>query len=228
MNCGRSSVMVAAIVLPVSLWLSFPSAGANQASYHSLLVLSLDRDAVIEFTSPQDGVRFDFDSDGQPEQVGWTRRDARVAILAIDRNGDDSITNGDELIGAQSSTAAEDAFGALGQLATTAGTKMISGSLSVADPIFGQILLWTDANHDGVSAPGELERASDLLSDLGLGFHPEDRRDGFGNFFVNSGWAYLRTAPGRNMAASPTDGLARQRRVIEVVPARLHSKGPVR
>jgi hypothetical protein len=94
------------------------------------------------------------------------------------------------------------------------------GSISEDDPLFARLLLWTDANHNGISERAELQGASDHSSDVGLGYGFEYGRDLFGNAFAFEGWAHVRTAPGRNRAESAEEDVHRRRRFYAVCFAR--------
>lgn len=56
-----------------------------------------------------------------------------------------------------------------------------------------------------MSQPSELKPASRFFSDIGVSYLPMTRKDEFGNAFAYRGWAHLRTAPGRNRAATPEE-----------------------
>jgi hypothetical protein len=79
------------------------------------------------------------------------------------------------------------------------------GSVSEDDPLFAQLLLWTDDNHNGVSEQSELQSAGELLSDIGLGYNLTHRKDEHGNLFRYLGWAHVRTEAGRNRARTKED-----------------------
>ena len=65
---------------------------------NSPLIVDTARDG-YRLTSVDNGVRFDLNADGVPEQVAWTRRDSDDAFLALDRNGNGRIDDGSELFG---------------------------------------------------------------------------------------------------------------------------------
>ena len=62
------------------------------------LIVDTARDG-YKLTSVENGVRFDLNADGVPEQVAWTRRDSDDAFLVLDRNGNGRIDDGSELFG---------------------------------------------------------------------------------------------------------------------------------
>ncbi|MEM7701534.1 MAG: calcium-binding protein [Pseudomonadota bacterium] len=98
-------------------------------------------------------VFFDFAADGFAERTGWIG--SGEAFLAIDHNGDGIINDGTELFGNDIT----DGFDVLVQYDTNT-----DGLIDINDAQFGDLLLWTDANLDGVSTSDELQS----LSDAGL------------------------------------------------------------
>ncbi len=161
---------------------------------------------------------FDIDGDGVDERVAWTQPDSDVAFLALDRDGDGRITSGKELFGTHTLPGVKNGFDALAR--TAADTSGIaSGSVSSDDPLFGRLLLWVDANHNGISEPFEMQPVTTRVAEIGLGYTIHDRKDGHGNCFVLRGWASIRTAPGRNKAQSPKESAERRRVIYDVVLA---------
>ncbi len=118
-----------------------------------------------DLTSIRDGVRFDIDADGAPEQVSWTARGSDDAFLALDRNGNGTIDSGRELFGdftllGNGKTAAH-GYIALGELDLEANGGNGNGYVDIGDKGFRTLLLWTDRNHDGHSSPAELRPVTD-------------------------------------------------------------------
>lgn len=167
-------------------------------------------------TSASEGVLFDIDGDGTKEQVAWTQHGAAVAFLAIDRDGDGGITSGKELFGDATIPGESNGFRALIRMTLDSNGGEVRGSVSDDDPIFAQLVLWTDRNHNGVSEPDELLPAKNLLSDIGLGYQLHNRRDGHGNLYRFRGWVHFRTLPGRNRALSPLEDQDRRRQIYDV------------
>ena len=84
---------------------------------------------------------------------------AREGLLALDRDGDGAITSVHELLANNdncNSNACYDGVDALIAMDNNA-----DGVINAADPIYARLLVWTDANQDGVSAPGELRTLAD-------------------------------------------------------------------
>ena len=172
-----------------------------------------------ELTSTSDGVLFDMDANGVPCRTAWTTAGSRVAFLALDQNGDGTISNGDELIGNHRAPHTPNAFMALQALTRRSNGGIARGSISSDDPLFERLLLWTDVNHDGRSQPSELQHASAVISDIGLGYAAMDHWDANGNEFRYRGWIAVRTASGRNAIANPEDNERRVRNIWEVALA---------
>lgn len=162
------------------------------------IIIATGKSADYGLTSAEDGVFFDLDADGMAEKVAWTLPNAEVAFLAMDRDGDGQITSGRELFGNHTLPGAADGFAALILMTKQTNNGIALASVSADDPLYEQLLLWTDRNHNGVSESAELARVSELFSDVGLGYEDHLRRDGHGNQYLYRGWVYIRTAPGRN------------------------------
>lgn len=182
----------------------------------SPIIISTRHGAAYKLTSVADGVLFDLNADGIPEQTAWTAADADIAFLALDQDGDGQITSGRELFGNNTVPGAMNGFDALALMAMEANGGVMRGSVSSIDPLFERLLLWIDRNHDGVSQPSELRPAKEFLSDIGLGYDVSKRRDQFGNRFLFKGWVHLRTRQGRNEAKSQEENDERTRPVWDV------------
>lgn len=185
--------------------------GVGCVPYNSPILVPLTRSQDYHLTSVGDGVMFDFESDGVPERMAWTARNSRLAFLAMDTDGDGKITSGRELVGDRLAPGQQNGWDALTSLAPPEATALHEGH-----EVFQRLLLWEDRNHDGVSQASELQPASNLLSEIGLGYVPYKRRDGHGNKFMFQGWASVRTAPGRNPTASHEDMLQRNIKLYDV------------
>ncbi len=136
------------------------AAAAGLAALASILadplVLDLEGSG-IQLSSAEAGVRFDLTGAG-PGQVAWVKGKGN-ALLALDRDGNGQIDNGGELFGDTFSLAglrAGDGFEALGLLDRAENGGNGDGRVDAADRLYGKLLLWTDANGDGVSQAGEL------------------------------------------------------------------------
>jgi hypothetical protein len=182
----------------------------------SPIVISTERNHKYEFTSVKDGVLFDINADGVVDQVAWTLPDSDVAFLALDRNGDGIINNGNELLGNHTRPDARNGFQALALMAMESNGGIQRGEVSSDDPLYTRLLLWTDNNHNGISERGELRPASEVLAEIGLSYQPRKEYDEFGNLFAYRGWAHLRTEPGRNAAHTAKDDVARTIHIWDV------------
>jgi hypothetical protein len=146
----------------------------------------------LHLTSAADGVLFDIDGDGQLDQVPWTEPGSDDAWLAMDRNGNGIIDNGSELFGnytpafaGQPEPLARNGFEALDFLqGLEYGRSIDDGVLDARDEVFRRLLVWRDANHDGISQPEELQTARRAgLVAIALEANESRRRDANGNLF---------------------------------------------
>jgi hypothetical protein len=180
------------------------------------MVLSLDLRNPYRLTSVEDGVQFDIDADGDVEQVSWTEAGSDVAFLARDRNDDGMITDGRELISDHTIPGERNGFNALLSLASAELNGERRGLLDGRNPLFSRMLLWTDANHNGLSEEAELRAASELISTIGLSYRRHHRRDQHGNESRYGGFVHVRTAPGLNLPTTPGDDGSRNRPLYDV------------
>jgi len=133
-------------------------------------------------------VTFDLDADGVPEKLSWTRRGSRVGFLARDLNHNGVIDDGTELFGWATRLAdgsnAEVGYRALAELDSPALGGNGDGVVDSRDAGFRDLVVWVDANHDGVTQPGELVPlpAAGILA-LNYDYGESRRRDGSGNLF---------------------------------------------
>jgi hypothetical protein len=160
----------------------------------SPIIIDVARDG-YRLTSLQEGVRFDLDADGVPEQVSWTRHDSDDAFLAMDRNGNGTIDSGAELFGngtpafPGSEVTTPNGFEALKFLELPDyGRNLPDETLDANDASFSRLLLWRDANHNGISEPDELvpARAAGVVA-IPTDYKAKRRVDRFGNQFRQRG-----------------------------------------
>jgi hypothetical protein len=127
---------------------------ATEALLERLTPLALDLDGNgVRTISSVAGTVFDVNADGQAESVGWLS--TTDAWLALDRNGNGLIDDGSELFG--SGTTMPDASKALdGFAALRVLDSNQDGVIDSNDSLFGKLALWTDANSNAKTDPGEL------------------------------------------------------------------------
>jgi hypothetical protein len=131
------------------------------------------------------GVRFDLNADGFAEQTAWVALPARVAFLALDRNGNGVIDDGSELFGNYTLPGAGNGFAALARLAV----GNTDATVDSRDAIYEKLLLWHDLNSNGVSEAGELVPFYTELEAISLTYLDNRRVDRYGNRFKYSGFA---------------------------------------
>jgi hypothetical protein len=142
------------------------------------------------------GVRFDLDADGVPELVAWTERDSDDEFLAMDRNGNGRIDDGSELFGDHTPAypsgplvTTANGFEALKFLQSPSyGSSKADKVIDAADVPFSRLLLWRDANHNGISEPDELRSLSEAgVIAISTEYKEKKRTDRHGNQFRQRG-----------------------------------------
>ncbi len=133
----------------------------------------------LHLSSVDDGVLFDFTAN-RPLWMGWpTTTDD--AWLALDRDGDGMILNGTELFGNTRNLAnglqAQNGYEVLAELDSN-HDKVVDAD----DPDFARLLLWADANRNGVGEPAELAAlGSTSVRALAVDFEIRKLADEHGN-----------------------------------------------
>ncbi|MBN9580317.1 MAG: VWA domain-containing protein [Afipia sp.] len=128
---------------------------ANFTTAADPIVLDLDHNG-FSFTSQADGVHFDIDGSGTKSQIAWVN--GHDGLLALDVNGNGLIDSGNELF-------TPDFAGghyASGLAALASLDSNHDGVINSADRDFAKLVVWQDADHNGVSGAGELHSLTDL------------------------------------------------------------------
>jgi hypothetical protein len=131
---------------------------SSRVCWATPLILDLNGDGV-QTIAVSDGVEFDLQNTGVRQKIGWVSQ--QDGLLAMDLNGDGVINTGAELFGNNTRLAdgslATDGWSALRDLDSNGDGKVDSG-----DARFGELLVWVDANSDGITDLGELRTLTEI------------------------------------------------------------------
>jgi hypothetical protein len=137
-------------------------------------------------------VLFDFFGNGKPFAIAWTAPNSTNAWLALDRNGNGLIDSGLELFGNVTPQPPSDnpnGFLALAVFDEPENGGNGDGIIDNRDAVWTKLLVWIDANHDGVSQPNELHHLDEVgIHSIGLMYSESRRVDSYGNEFRYKGY----------------------------------------
>ena len=144
-----------------------------------------------QLSGTNSAVMFDIDADGAPDRMGWTAAGEQMGFLALDRNGNGRIDDGSELFGdhtpMRDGSIAHNGFEALRDFDSNG-----DGVIDARDAVWSRLLVWIDANHDGISTPDELQPISSTgITSIDLSYHWTGRRDQNGNCFRYEGRVHV-------------------------------------
>jgi hypothetical protein len=158
----------------------------------SPILINLANNGNDHLTSAADGVFFDIFANGTPVRVAWTSADSQVGFLVWDRDRNGTIDDGTELFGSvtrlRNGHMAANGFEALREWDSNNDRKIDS-----ADPVYYELRLWFDANHNGYSEMNELFTLESVgVLSIETDYRETGRQDQWGNSYRYEGTAILR------------------------------------
>jgi len=159
--------------------------------YSTPIIIDTDGSG-FHLTSAANGVFFDFLGNGKPFLIAWTAPGSTNGWLALDLNGNGLIDSGKELFGnitAQPLSDDRNGFLALAVYDEPENGGNGDGIIDHHDAVWSKLLVWIDANHDGISQAQELHHLDDIgIHSIGLMYTESQRVDAYGNEFRYKGY----------------------------------------
>ncbi len=141
----------------------------------------------FRLTSALGGVKFTVLPVDGPSQVSWTDGSWHNGRLALNCNGNSKIDDFTELFGnltPQPLNPERNGYLALAVFDDPANGGNGNGAIDPEDSVFDHLLLWIDANHNGVSEPEELHSFRDMgIFRIDLKYKASNYTDANGNRF---------------------------------------------
>lgn len=141
----------------------------------------------FHLTSAKDGVLFRTQPSASPAQLSWTDPRRHNGWLALDRNNNGKIDDLEELFGnltEQPRSSNPNGFAALAVFDKSENGGNENGFVDPGDKVYDRLLIWIDANHNGISEPSELHSLRDMgIDKISLKPRFSNRVDEYGNRF---------------------------------------------
>ncbi|WP_415519763.1 MAG: calcium-binding protein [Desulfovibrio aminophilus] len=168
----------------------FNQAATTPVPSYDPLLIDLDGNGIETTAVNRYGAHFDLDANGFAESVGWVAPDDGILVRDLNNNG--IIDDGTELLGdhtvLQNGQTAANGFQALAELDSNA-----DGLIDANDAAYSSLLVWQDADNDGVTDTGELHTLESLgITSISTGYTSTSVTDEAGNTQARSGsiqWA---------------------------------------
>ena len=145
----------------------------------------------FHLTSAAGGVMFDLYGDSKPVQVAWTAQGSTNGWLALPENG--KVLSARNLFGNLTAqplvkTHPPNGFAALAVYDLPAFGGNNNGAIDPGDAVWRNLRVWIDANHDGISQPGELHTLTEIgIRRILLHYELSSYTDEYGNHFRYKG-----------------------------------------
>jgi len=168
-----------------------------QICLSSPLVIDLDKNG-FHFSGPDGAVYFDLQGSGEQMLLQWVSENGDDAFLVQDLNENGIVDDGSELFGNGTrmlllgEQLAINGFVGLSQFDDPLLGGNDDGRISSDDDVWQRLLLWLDANADGISSLDEMTPIDETaLSQIGIIPRESRRRDAHGNWLRYWSRVYL-------------------------------------